>query len=105
MMMMKSTATSRQPKSALIAASTPCTQSRIAKRAEAKHRVLALGRQRLPLANVLVDQGHQRGMAPGQRRHRDGSFGVGLELLEEHAAGESVLRHPLQDPGGLLQVV
>src|SRR3989442_3972155 len=66
-MMMKSTATSRQPKSALIAASTPCTQSRIAKRAEAKHRVVALGRQRLPLAKVLVDQGHQRGMAPGQR--------------------------------------
>src|SRR2546423_15550299 len=105
MMMMKSTATSRQPKSALIAATTPCTQSRIAKRAQAKHRVLALGRQRLALANVLVDQRHQRGVAPGQRRDRDGGLGVWVELLGEHAAWEGCPRNPLQDLLRLLEVV
>ena len=42
MMMMKSAATSRQPKSALIAAITPRTQSRITKPCVAKHRVSAL---------------------------------------------------------------
>ena len=42
MMMMKSAATSRQPKSALIAAITPRTQSRITKPCETKHRVSAL---------------------------------------------------------------
>ncbi len=42
MMMMKSVATSRQPKSALIAAITPRTQSRITKPRDAKHRVSAL---------------------------------------------------------------
>src|ERR1700730_6235903 len=45
MMMMKSAATSRQPKSALIAAITPRTQSRITKPRGAKHRVSALRRQ------------------------------------------------------------
>src|SRR5439155_21310796 len=45
MMMMKSAATSRQPKSALIAATTPRTESRIAKRRRGKHRVSARGRQ------------------------------------------------------------
>src|SRR3989441_10252516 len=105
MMMMKSAATSRQPKSALIAASTPCTESRIAKRGETKHRVLALGRQRLPFAHVFVDQGNQRGMAPGQGRDRDGGLGVGVELLREDTAREGGARYPVKDVAGLLQVV
>src|SRR5467141_4619616 len=105
MMMMKSTATSRQPKSALRAASTPCTQSRIAKRAEAKHRVLALGGQRLTFADVLVDQRHHSGVAPGQGRDRDGCLAVGVELLGEHAARKRRARHPLQDLAGLYEVV
>src|SRR5260370_21341797 len=105
MMMMKSTATSRQPKSALSAASTPCTVSRIAKRGEAKHRVLALGRQCLPLAHVFVDQRNHRGMAPGQGRDGDGGLGVGVELLGEHAAREGGALHPVEDVTSLFAVV
>src|SRR5690349_17771349 len=104
MMMMKSVATSRQPKSALIAAITPRTQSRITKPHEPKHRVSALVAQGGALAHVLVDERDQRRVAPGQRRDRELRLAVGVELLREHAARERGARHPVQDVLGRRQL-
>src|ERR671925_1555687 len=106
MMITNSVATSRQPKSALMASRTPCTWSRIAKGRRIQTSGLGpscripsgglqvgdgsdrRGLQRLALADVFVDQRDDGRVAPGERRYRQRRLRVWVELLGEDPTGE-----------------